>query len=186
MTYDTIPIKTLCILLDDENRIAEFGIGGEEWAKIKEEYTSKNPSREVDELMSEYSIMIKNEIEELKGMALIEFLSGFHGDAEPFFLVSGIKYTGDKEKDIQRLIDHIGKSGQKKKIHKSRCEQLAGNILEKRKNDPPEPLNIAMVNESLASMEMAGANIPNYEKFTAGQYDAWNAILKKKNNKNGR
>lgn len=187
MTYDTIPIKTLCVLLDDESKLSDYPeITQEQWESIKDEYISLHPTKDNTELISELSTAIKHNIEANKAEAVIRFLMQFTGDAEPIFNAANIKYTGDPEKDIKHLQSLLNKALQKKTIHEKRYENILKKITENSENNPPEKLSLSTINEALASMEMMGATIPDYGKFTAGQYDAWNNVLKKRASKNGK
>lgn len=186
MTYDTIPIKTLCILLDDESKIGKYDLNKDEWETIKQEYTELHPSTENEILMREYSAMIKNEVDEIKNLALLQFLLDFDGDAEDFFNAAGVKYTGDREEDYKYIQAQINKATQKRNIHKARCEKLGSDIIERRSKEQPKALKIQEVNEALVSLQLAGISIPDFEKFTAGQYDAANSVLRKKAAQNGK
>lgn len=180
MIYDTIPIKTLCRLLDDESKLGDYpNISNEDWESIKEEYIQLHPTKENTELISELSMVIKQNIEANKTEAVIKFLMQFIGDAEPYFKAAGIKYTGDPETDVRYLQSLLNKAVQKKNIHEARYNQLHDKIQENKKNEKPEPLSMAKINEALASMNMAGANIGSFNEVTAGEYDAYTEVLKK-------
>ncbi len=185
-SYRNFPIVKLCILLDDESKLEDCDVTKEEWESIKAEYMELHPTTENEVMMREYSAMIKNEVEEIKNLALLQFLLDFDGDAEDFFKAAGIKYTGDREQDYKHIEAQINKATQKRNIHKARCEKLGEQIMEKRAKEQPKELKLTEVYEALMAQRLAGVSIPDFETYTAGQYDAANAVLAKKASKNGK
>ena len=84
----------------------------------------------------------------------------------------------------------LSKARDEQQIFDARHQKLEQEILEKRKSlkASEKVMTIADINKSIASLEMAGFTIENYEALTCGKYDAMSVALRDQNqrmSKNG-
>ena len=183
ISYHTFPLVKLCILLDDESKIEEMEVSKEDWEKVKQTYQNENTSPEQRAILEAYRKVILASIELNRNILLMKFLLISGEDWKEYFESANLKYTGNPEKDSKYLKTQLDKSSTKEKIYTAQLEKLEKQIDEAKENEPKEDLNISKIYQLMAGMEANGANIPDYEKFTIGQYNAWTEIIKQKNRK---
>lgn len=186
MTYDTLPIKTLCKILQDESKIEDYNITIEQWNDIKEQYNLAHPSQEDKAILDLYSKVMGQDVNANKYIILLKIIKQGATDLKGFFEAAKVRYTGDLEKDVAYLNKQISKSKQIATIEQERLRKLTEEIKERARISPPEPLTDKKINEALASMELAGFTIDNYDTITCGKYDAITQVLSKKASKNGK
>lgn len=189
MDYYSFPFLKLCRIFQDDGRCEDFGVSKEDWESIKEQFNEANPSPGTDILMEQWKDAIRASIDLNRNIALITYIMQYDADWEVLFELAGIRYTGDREKDAEYLSLQLKKLETKVQVYTARLKKLQDDISESKKDGAAEPFSIKKAYKALAALEKQGATIPDYEKFTCGQYDAFCEIIKEENGKrndNGR
>lgn len=189
MTLDQIPIRNIVLIMEDESNVkllgqATIADNKKLWSKIQKDYQERNPSHELKRLIAEHKKLLSETIEYNKNVSLLQFLVDFDGEEQPFFEAAKIPFDKDPVKRTETLKKQISKSSQLIEIYQAKLDKLEKEIAEQKESETTKPLTIKKLNKALATMEMNGASIPDYNTFTYGQYEAWNEVLieKQKNN----
>lgn len=185
MEYHQFPFVKLCRIFEDESKLKEYGISKEDWEKIKEGFNKAHPSEEESVLLEAYKQSIKASIELNKSIAVMNYILNTDNDWKDYFDAANIKYTGDALKDGEYLKKLIEKSQTKSQVFEARLDKIQEELKKAKENNQSKPLTTKQAYKALASLEKAGANIPDFETFTCGKYDAWNEVIKDSNKKNG-
>jgi len=180
LNYDTIPIKTLITLLNDESKLSDYGITKEEWDSFSVDYKDKNLSDSGKVLLEEFKKYVKSTIELSKLKILYDFIK-INSDWKEAFKRADIKYTGDYKKDIEYLKKRIQKAITNEDVFKARFKKLEKELSELESKKPKTNFTVDELNKSIAGLEIhLGITIPNYETLTAGRFDALNEVSKDK------
>ena len=191
LEYDTLPIKTFVKILHDENNIHLLGTGSdkEEWERIKGEWEERNPGKDGIRLTSAYKKVLFQSIKLNKELLLLKLLIQGESDQKEMFKAAGIRYHEDPVKRYEHLDREISKSSQKLQIYKAQYDQVEKEIRESNQNQERNKPSISDINRAIASLELSGFTIENYETLTCGKYDAMTAIqaerARKSKKKNG-
>ncbi len=181
LLYTEFSFIKLCLLFEDESKCDELGVKKEDWEIIKEEYKEANPSQEEETLIEAYKKVLKAGSECSKIIGLIQFLLVSSDDWEEYFKLAKLRFTGDLEKDSSYLKKKLQKEKTKSEVFTAQLEKLKSDLDEARKKNDAKPIKLSDLYENLASLEKAGASIPDYKNFSCGQYNAWNSLTKKIN-----
>lgn len=180
--YETFPFLKFFRLMDDEALIEKEGVSTEDWQEIKKKWVMTHEDWSKDEM----AIAKKNEMRFrgrynkllfLKERALMR-----EEGLEDLFKAVKIRWEPDRSKRDGYLLKQIQKSKKLHEIHLARLKQV-----EKRKVyeiSEEKKFTVTDAYQCLASLELAGANIPDYEKMTLGKYDALNVAIARQNGKN--
>jgi hypothetical protein len=190
--YDTMPFKVFFKILRDIDSIHLLGIENKEealkvWERIKEEWNEKHPSPDSKRLLDAYKKVLYESVKANQQITIINFLNGYDGDHKHFFEKYGFKWIEEEDKRIDYLLNQASK-------HKQKCELYEAQLLKLQKeaedNQESEVENsdntLAVLNKSIASLEMHGFTIENYENLTCGKYDAITEVIKEKARQNGK
>lgn len=177
-TYDNFPIKLFSRILSDEEGNRELIDEG--WESVKEKFLQKHQTgKDLRILEAQRSALIESIV--LKKLVLLLKLFAmdpYDASLKEFFEEAKMPYNDDPNINLEYLKKETNKSRQKVRIYEARLEK----VIEESKEDEGEDVDpIENVNKALASLEMSGASIPDYDKFTLGQYDAWTELNKDKN-----
>lgn len=185
-TLDSIPIKTFCILLDDGSKCESLGVSKENWQGIKKEFQEANPSKEERLLLEAFRKVVKSSLENTGHTMLLKVVLGIKEDWGPYFKKMGLKFKGNREQDKEYILKQIEKATNKSKIHNAQLERMEKQIREAQEKRGKQDFDIKKVNEAIASLEIAGSSIPDYDKLTYGKYEALGAIHKQRSENNGK
>ncbi len=185
--YDDLNLIVFYKILSDEKNIHLLGIENKEkavenWELIKEEYRKRHQSPEAKSLLSAYKKALGSYLDFEKKVSLLKFMLLAKDLSKEAFEASNMKFTGDDKTDYDNLKKEIDKSKSKKEIFTARLNKLQGEISSKNKNEDEDCLNRQKLNECLASLELAGYTINDYNTITCGKYDAMTRVISKQNN----
>ena len=183
--YDTLPFKTFYKLLQDDTNLSALGIPDKKesrkvWKNIKQEWQELNPSVKNQQLTSAYIKIAKETARMKKDLAFLKFTLNSSTPQRELYEELGYEWIEDDFERVQATIDQIEKAKGKMEIFTERFKKLEKDLEEDSKNQDAQC--ISDINAGIASLEMAGATIPNYEKLTCGQYDALTKVINKKIN----
>lgn len=195
INYDTLPFKVFHqVLMDEEANLHLLGIkdlkeAKKEWDAIKEEWVQRHPSPEQRDVLQAYKNAMTRSIELSKLIAALKYMAIFT-DVDPekqkeVFKEARIRWNDDPLKRLEALNKMLKKAQTEKQIHDARYEKLVKEVKEAKEQEKKieKKMSIADINKSIASLEMAGFSIDNYETLTCGKYDAMSAILRAQNEK---
>ncbi|AGO47385.1 hypothetical protein Phi19:1_gp095 [Cellulophaga phage phi19:1] len=181
--YYNFPFIKFCLLSKDESLLEELGVDESLWKEVKEEYAEANPDPETTALVSAYKKAIKANLERNKTIAVMKYILQYEGDWKPYFEVAKLKYTGDALKDIKYLQTQIKKQETNENIFTAQLDKLRKELDEAKEKAEDKGFDIAGVYKTIASLEKAGATIPNYDELTCGKYNALTKVYTEKNGK---
>ena len=184
--FDTFPLKKFVKILEDEKRYLEsFKISKEDWEYLKQEWGDVNQTPEMQKVIEAYRKVLVERLKISKNTALFRVLLTIKDEnPKEFFETAKVRYYEDPEERFKYLNKEIKKSQQKLKIYEAQREQIENQLKEHQKEESPS----IDINEVLASLELHGFNIGDYESLTIGKYLAMTKVIKKKEkaNKNGK
>lgn len=180
MTLDNIPLKTFCILLDDPTKCKSYGLSEEEWDSLRLEYQENNPTPEETVLLTAFRKVVRSSCQNSGYSMILNVIYGIKEDWKPYFKAMNLKFQGDRDKDEKYLRLQIQKAKTKESINAAKLDKIEEDLIEAAKNRTKEEFNIQKVNEAIASIELAGANIPDYDTLTLGKYNALGSMIKAK------
>jgi 2',3'-cyclic-nucleotide 2'-phosphodiesterase (5'-nucleotidase family) len=178
--YDTLPIKTFYKILSDETKLKELGIEDKVWEEIKDEWRERHPSGEGIELNSALKKVMLENIELNKRIYVLRLASNYQGDIKELYKVAKLRFVEDPDQRYKNLIKEIEKSKSKTEIFEARFSKIQEQIKESKKKDAGRKIKLKDINASIASLELHGFTIDNYEQLTCGKYDAITKIIKDK------
>ena len=166
------------MIFQDESKLQDYGVSKEEWEEVKEGFNEAHPSDEEIALLEAYKLAVKSSIELNKSIAVMNYILHCDSDWKDYFEAANIKYTGEQQKDADYLKKLIQKSETKAQVFEGRLKKVKDEIERNRKENQAKPITLKQSYKALASLEKAGASIPDYETFTCGKYDAWSEVIK--------
>ncbi len=182
--YDTMPFKVFFkILKDQESNLHLLGIEDLEeakkvWEGIKEEWQERHPNKNTSKLLSAYKKVLLESVSIKRDVALFQYIMGAKGDLKPLYEELDIKYHDNEADRYKYLLEQIEKSKSKLEIFDARLK-LVEKECEESKQDS-EVMGFADLNKSIASLELHGFSIENYENLTCGKYDAITELIREK------
>ena len=179
--YDTFPMKKFFKILKDDSLIDKYGISKEDWETLKETWNERHPTAEGSKLIEAHRKVIIEGLKLKRNINLFKALLLHKGDGKELFEVVALKYYDDPIKRIEYLKKEVQKSEQKLKIFDAQREQIEKEVSEQ-KEEHREEID---VNEVIASFELHGFTINDYETFPLGIYDAYTKLITKKEQRNG-
>jgi hypothetical protein len=182
--YDTMPFKVFFkILKDEEKNLHLLGIedleeAKEVWKSIKEDWQERHPSKNTSKLLSAYKKVLLESIAIKRDVALFQYLMGYDGDVKPLYEKLKIKYHDNPLERFEYLSQQIEKSKTKLEIFDARLKEVEKECEEDKVES--KGMDFSDLNKSIASLELHGFAIENYENLTCGKYDAITEIIREK------
>ena len=177
VNYDTFPLKTFFEISKDESKVKKHNLSPEDWAHLKEEWTVRNPTDEYIQVIEAHRKVIVEQLKLKRDIALFRFILNYKKDPKEIYKELGLSYSDDPEIRVKNLTINISKSKQKLKIFTAQRDRLEKEIKDNPANYEEVKTNI---NEVLASLELHGFSISDYDTFTLGRYDGVTTVIKKK------
>jgi len=181
MDYDTFPMKRFFRILQNPDLLEELKLSKDDFETLKEQWSERHPTAESTKLVEAHRKVIIEGIKIQRNIHLFQSLSTYNGDIEELFEVIGMKYDADPTVRLEKLKKEIVKSEQKLKIFDAQRDIIEKEIKETQqdRNDNVD------INEVMASFELHGFTINDYETFPMGRYDAYTKLISKKEKANG-
>lgn len=184
MTYDEFPIKDFCRILSGIKSPKDCGVADEDWTKIREEYSILNPTPQATAEANAVSKVLSQTFNLQKLSLILGVAESGRGDLGEFFKAGRLKWSDDDmDKNYKLLTVELSKATQKHKIYEAQLNKIRENAPQQEEQSNEEI--IKKINKSLALMDLQGATITDPEKFTCGQYDATNLVLRERTKDNG-
>ena len=181
--YDTFPFKLFFQFLKDESKLKDSEISKKDWEYIKEEWNKRHPTPEhIKVVAATKKIFVEAAIiKRLEFLLKIE-INYTGDDFEDFYKEAGVNFKTEKLDRMKYLSVQIDKSDQKIKIFNAQLEKLQEQLEKDKKVQPKKTYEetIADINEVLASFEIAGIAVGEYEKMTMGRYEGLSKSFEKK------
>ncbi|MBO0323460.1 hypothetical protein J0X14_14220 [Muricauda sp. CAU 1633] len=183
MDYDTFPFKLFFRILQDEGNVSLIGKSKDEnekiWESIKAEYRERHPSPRERRLVQAYKKVLSESIRANRDITLLRYLLTEPENLEQLYKELKIPWKPTVKERIEYLTLEIDKGKQKLEISNARLKLIEDEIEEARES---EEINIAKLNEAIASLTLFGFPINDFEKLTCGQYDAYSKVAQRKAN----
>lgn len=176
MTYDSFPLIQFFEILVDESKRKSFGIALEDWESIKKEWINKHENLETDTAF----LAKRNELKHRSRYNMLIFLRqratlSEHSLKELYGQL-GLRWEEDRENRMQHLDKEVAKAKKLQEIFEGQSKSL-----EDEKKGEDKQFRMSDLYQSIASLELNGANIPDYNDLTLGKYDALTAVIEKRN-----
>lgn len=176
MTYETFPFLTFFRIMEDESKLKDYNVSPEDWEVIRNKWILLHEDWDNDTYSKSKQRVLKHQSIYNKLLFLKERSSLSEKGLKELFEKIGRRWVEDSEKRNKQLEKDIAKN---KKLHEIYSGEKKG--IEQEKEEVSEKASLKTAMECIASLEMSGATIPDYETLTLGKYDALTHILKKKN-----
>lgn len=181
MDYDTFPFKLFYKILKDESNLSLIGKSEEEngkiWEKVKNEYRQRHPSIKERKLLQAYKKVLQESIRTNRDITLMRYLLTEPDNLKELYKELKIPFDDDVVKRLKFLEKEIDKGKQKLEIFNAQLKQIEEEIEEEKEESE---LDIAKLNESIASLTLFGFPINDFESLTCGQYDAYSRVAQRK------
>ena len=181
--YNTFPLVKFFRILNDKSLLGD--IPPDDFKALEDEWEERHPTAETTKLVEAQKKVIIESIKAKRDLTLFMLLLSYDKDPKEFFELAGVKYHEDAEERFKYLNKEISKSRQKHKIFEAQLEQLQESIKESQKENP-KGTTIIDIYEVLASFELAGISVGNYEEISLGRYDGLTKAFDRKIAKNGK
>ena len=181
--YNTFPLVKFFRILNDKSLLGE--ITPSDFKALEDEWEERHPTPETIILVDAQKKVIIESTKTQRDTALFRLLLSYDKDPKEFYEMAGVKYHEDAEERFAYLTKEISKAKQKHRIFDAQLEQLQESIKENRKNNKIET-TIVDIYEVLASFELAGISVGNYEEITLGRYDGLTKAFDRKIKQNGK
>lgn len=177
--YETFPFLLFFRLMDDEKLVSQSGISDEDWTEIKKKWVVMHEDWSKNELAMAKKNEIRYRARYNKLIFLKERAALSEKGLEELFKAIKVRWEPTRGKRVAYLAKQIQKAKRLHEIHLARLEAVTKQKVEEVTEEKKFTVDDAY--QCIASLELAGANIPDYEKLTLGKYDALNAAISKKN-----
>ena len=180
--YDTLPFKTFYKILKDEKANLHLLGEGEDnekvWERIKEQYRNRHPSPKMRSLMTAFKRVLGESIKLNRDITLMKYLLMQPQGLKELYSKLKLPWNEDEVERIKFLNKEIDKSSQKYEIFQAQLKKAESEIEEVQEEEGE--LDIAKLNEAIASLALVGFPINDFEKMTCGQYDAYSKVAERK------
>ncbi len=175
-SFETIPAKLFIRLLSRNDAVAERVVGKISWHKIKEKWLLSREDEKGSQLLEARRALLLETCKFNKIRILVQWLPSIDEEkAKEVFDRIRIPWDDGFDKRAQRLKRLLNKHSEMAKKHSRKVKEL-----EKPEEAESKEFTIDDFNEAIASLEMIGFNIEDYEKLTLAKYEAMNRTVKKK------
>ena len=169
-------------LMDDESRIKEYNVNIEDWEAIKTQWVNTHENLSNDGYFRSKKDELKMRSRYNKLIFLRQRSSISQEGLKELYEKIGFKWHDDQKKREKYLDGQILKAKKTQEIYDGQRKTLERQKIEEVSNE--KKFGLAEAHECIASLELAGASIPDYEILTLGKYDALNSVIQKRS-KNG-
>lgn len=176
--YETFPFLLFFRLMEDESKIEEHNISQEDWSEIKKKWVLRNEDWEKDPYSKAQRDEIYHRSRYNKLLLLKERATWSQEGLKELYEKIRFKWIDDRTKREEALNKAILKAKKLHEIFSSQKNKMEDSKL--KELETKEAMTVETAYKCIASMELAGANIPDYELLTLGKYEALTATLKKK------
>lgn len=181
-TYNNFKFILFFVLIQDESKLSDYNISEENWQEVKSTWIQRHEDWSTDTKGTAHKNELKSQARYNRLLLLKERETLSDDGLKELYKKAGITFHKGKVKRQQHIDREIAKY---KRLHTIFSAQLE-NIEESKEDEKHERDSIEIAYEAIASLELAGATIPEYENLTLGKYEALTSMIKKKNQKNGR
>lgn len=181
--YEAFPFLLFFRIMHDESLLEEYDISVEDWKAIKDKWAVRNEDWATDVYAKAQRDEIYHRSRYNKLLFLKERATWSQEGLEEIYKKIRLKWYPDKDRRDKELVKDIAKAKKHQEIFQGQKSDLEQKKIEDLERNPQEQMTEEMAQQCIASLELAGASIPDYEKLTLGKYDALTAAIKKRNKK---
>lgn len=184
--YEVFPFVLFFRIMENEDLLKIHGVSEEDWEQIKKTWIMNHEEGEKDPYFNSSRDELTTRSRYNKLIALRARAELSSEGLEEIYKSIKLKFHPDKLERVKYLDHQIQKAKNTNNIYEKLKSQLGTEKLKDLENRAQgEYFGVTQAYECIASLELAGASVPDYEKMTLGKYDALSASLKKKNERNG-
>lgn len=186
INYDRLPIKTFFQILQNEEENL-YLLGDVEnvedlWVSIKEEFQERHPSADSRRLVDAQKKVIRESAELNKIIVLFHIVMNNEpgADLSNSYSIAKIKYIENHSDRLKDLETRVVKIETKLQIFQAKLEKIEKEIEETKESNISLDTTMSELNEAIATLELNGYTIDNYDTLTCGKYDAISKVTKEK------
>ncbi len=168
--------------MEDESKLKEYNVNGDDWEAIKTQWVNTHEDLTTDGYFRSKKDELKMRSRYNKLLFLRQRSAISQEGLKELYKNIGFKWHDDQKTREKYLDGQIMKAKKTQEIYDGQRKILEKQKIEEVTNQKKFGLVEAL--ECIASLELAGASIPDYELLTLGKYDALNSVIQKRN-KNG-
>lgn len=175
-SFETIPAKIFIRLLSRNDAVAERVVGKISWHKIKEKWLLSREDDKGSQLLEARRALLLETCKFNKVRILAQWLPSIDEEkAKEVFKEIRVGWDDDFDKRAQRLKRLLNKHSEMAKKHARKVKEL-----EEGDGEEVKEFTIDDFNQAIASLELVGFSIEDYEKLTLAKYEAISKTVKKK------
>ena len=173
-----MPLTLFFRLMQKGDDVAERAIGKGTWGKIKSQWESDTEDDKGEVLLEAKKNLFLATIKVNKFTILVHWLKTTKKDPRPVYEEIGLKWHDDPKERAKQLDKLLSKESQKASIYKAKLDQLKESIDD---DDEDEgEFSMTKLYEAIASLELHGHSIPDYNKLSIGKYIGITRVIKEK------
>lgn len=184
MTYDNFPLVLFFRLMMKGDALVERAIRMKvlpfskvDWRKIKIQWDLKHEDEKGEAYLEAKKKVVTETIQYNKIVLLVQWLKKTKQDIRPMFEELRIPWSDDKAERTKSLNKLKNKAETRLNIYKAQLDKLTE---QQKEEDQEDEFTMAKLHEAIASLELHGFDIPDYNTLTLAKYDAMTAVINNK------
>lgn len=183
MTYEQFPFLLFYRLMmkgqevaDRAIRMGVIPVSKVQWQKIKMQWEASHEDSKGDQHLEAKKKVLDRILEVNQNLIVISWLMTTKKDPKPVMEAARMRWIEDPIERQKHFNKMLNKAKTELGIFEAQLARLNEN---QEKEDDNIDYTMAMAYDAITSLEISGATIPDYSKFTLGQYDSWTRIINK-------
>ncbi|BFP39493.1 hypothetical protein FGF1_03380 [Flavobacteriaceae bacterium GF1] len=179
--YEAFPFLLFFRAMENEEILEQHNVSQGDWEEIKKRWILKNENWSTDAYAKAQRDELAHRSKYNKLLFLKERATWSEEGLKDLFEKVRLKWDDDRLKRDGNLLKELNKAKKLQEIYAGQKKGLEEQKLNE--FDDREGMSVENAYQCIASLELAGATIPDYEKLTLGKYDALSATLEKRSKK---
>ncbi len=178
LKFDSFPVRLFFRLLSKDDALACRVLGENKWNRFKIEWEERTPSITGDAVIQSQRKVFLSLVKMHLGITAFKWVQFTSKDVKPIFLERGLPWDDDPIVLLEKLGNYIQKH----------AEQYENNLIglnQTQKNRPEadeqKKTDLRVIDEALASLNLAGFTIVDKNSLTIGEFLSMNTALEKRN-----
>jgi hypothetical protein len=180
MTYEDFPLVLFFKLMGRPEAVAHRIVGKRPWEKIKERWELNHEDSKGEAYLDARRKVLSQTIKLNKLRLLVEWIKKSKRDPKEVYTACRLPWNEDPKIRAEYLDSQIAKSEQLLEIYEAQYQRIKGQQKAEESEEEESPFTLAKLHEAIASLELHGYSIPDYNQLTLGKYDAMTAVIKRK------
>lgn len=173
LPFEDFPLMLFFRLMQKPQGVPERFLGARKWEHLVQKWEEFDDSADAQELLEEEKRTLLPLMQAQKATAVLEWLPRTPRDVQPILEELGLPWDPDPETMVKQIADFAQSSYSKYENNQIQLEAVKKRIRDKEKNT-----NFT-IQDSIATLNLAGFTIHNPKTLTIGQYMAMNKAIER-------